>query len=217
MINLNKNKIIILIFIISFCINLYFIIERDIKNGNNIIKTNNYLNNKIYKIGTLEITDTDFKKTLVQTNNNSFFLSHDINGNLSNIGSVFLDYRNQIEDKKLLIYGHNSKTIKEAPFHFLENYLDFDFGMNYNKLVLKTTNKIYYYQLFTVIIVNDDLQHINLNWSIDGYKKHFAWLKEKSIFNYNIDISDNDSIIIFQTCYYQPNNSYLLVGWKRIS
>lgn len=170
-----------------------------------------------YQIGTLEILNTDFKKKLVQTTDNTFFLSHDENGNPSHLGSIFLDYRNQLTDRKLLIYGHNSRTIKEAPFHFLENYLDYDFGKKYNLLLLEIDGDFFYYQLFTVMIVTNDFQHINLNWSDTGYNQHVAWLKNSSIFYYDTSVSGSDSILLFQTCYYEPEHSYLLVGWKKIT
>lgn len=177
---------------------------------------NNYISDSD-NIGTLKVVGTGFKHVLVQAEDNQFYLSHDINGNKSNIGSVYLDYRNKLHDRKLLIYGHNSKTIEEVPFHFLENYLDYEFGQKYNKLVLETVDGDFYYQLFTVMIVNNDFQHINLNWSSDGYKKHLDWFLDNSIFDYLVDVNIKDQIIIFQTCFYEPINSYLLVGWKKIS
>ena len=177
---------------------------------------NNYISDSD-NIGTLKVVGTGFKHVLVQAEDNQFYLSHDINGNKSNIGSVYLDYRNKLHDRKLLIYGHNSKTIEEAPFHFLENYLDYEFGQKYNKLVLETVDGDFYYQLFTVMIVNNDFQHINLNWSSDGYKKHLDWFLDNSIFDYLVDVNINDQIIIFQTCFYEPKNSYLLVGWKKMT
>lgn len=210
--NMKKFIVIMLIFLTS--INLVYL------NKNNYClykKTNYKLSEKTYKIASIEILNTDFKRTLVQTTDNKFFLSHDVDGNKSNLGSVFLDYRNKINDKKLLVYGHNSKTIKEAPFHFLENYLNFEFGKKYNKLVLKVDDQNLYYQLFTVIIVTDDFQHINLNWSEEEYQNHLSWLKNESLFNYIVDITSTDSILVFQTCYYYPENSYLLIGWKKIS
>lgn len=172
--------------------------------------------NNTYQVGTLEIINTSFRKKLVQTTDNTFFLSHDDNGNFSNLGSIFLDYRNQLTDRKLLVYGHNSRTIKDAPFHFLENYLDYDFGKKYNLLLLKTGDDFFYYQLFTVMIVTKDFQHMNLNWSDNGYNHHVTWLKNSSIFDFDTSVSGSDSILLFQTCYYEPGHSYLLVGWKKI-
>lgn len=218
MIILKQKQIIILVFFISFTTSLLIMMVNGNNNYNHTVSdfdTNIFDNT--YQIGTLEIINTDFRKKLVQTTDNTFFLSHDENGNLSNLGSVFLDYRNQLTDRKLLIYGHNSKTIKEAPFHFLENYLEYDFGKKYNLLLLKTGNNLFYYQLFTVMIVTNNFQHINLNWSDASYHEHLTWLKENSIFSYDVDIMDSDPILLLQTCYYEPNHSYLLVGWKKIT
>ena len=212
---MNKGKIVLVVFFFSFLFSFEFIIEKENYDNNNVEVT---LENRkeSYKVGSLEIDDTNFKKNLVQTSNNTFFLNHDEVGNISKVGSVFLDYRNKLTDKKLLIYAHNSRNLEDAPFHFLENYLDFNFGKKYNKLILETDGGFFYYQLFTVIIITDDFQHINLNWSLEGYANHLAWLKSNSKFDYSIDISGSDSIILFQTCYYEPENSYLLVGWKKM-
>lgn len=203
---------IVLIITISFIINLNLLVKEDRKVL--IINNSNNYEEK-YKIGVLKIVNTNFDKVLVQTTDNIFFLNHDINGNDSNVGSVFLDYRNNLTDKKLLIYGHNSRTLNEAPFHFLENYLDLSFSNKYDKLILETVSNTFSYQLFTVMVVTNDFQHVNLNWSNNGYLNHIAWLKNNSIFDFQVEVSNNDQIILFQTCYYEPDDSYLIVGWKK--
>ena len=203
---------IVLIITISFIINLNLLVKEDRKVL--IINNSNNYEEK-YKIGVLKIVNTNFDKVLVQTTDNIFFLNHDINGNDSSVGSVFLDYRNNLTDKKLLIYGHNSRTLNEAPFHFLENYLDLSFSNKYDKLILETVSNTFSYQLFTVMVVTNDFQHVNLNWSNNGYLNHIAWLKNNSIFDFQVEVSNNDQIILFQTCYYEPDDSYLIVGWKK--
>lgn len=216
MIIIKKIIIILLVLVFSFCINFYLLLDKEVISYiHSSFKFT--LEESSYKIGTLKIIGTSFSKVLVQSTDNKFFLSHDVDGNKSNLGSVFLDYRNKITDKKLLIYGHNSKTIKEAPFHFLENYLNYEFALVHDELLLETNNELFYYRLFTVMIVDHDFQHINLNWSKEGYKNHLVWLEENSLFDFENDISSSDSIIIFQTCYYYPEDSYLLIGWKKIT
>lgn len=213
-----QKKLLIFIFFISFSTSLFVMVVNENNNYNRSVSDfDTDIFNHTYQIGTLEILNTSFKKELVQTTDNVFFLSHDENGNPSHLGSIFLDYRNQLTDRKLLIYGHNSKTIKEAPFHFLENYLDYDFGKKYNLLLLEIDGDFFYYQLFTVMIVTDDFQHMNLNWSDTSYNQHVAWLKNSSIFYFDTSVSGSDSILLFQTCYYEPEHSYLLVGWKKIT
>lgn len=172
-------------------------------------------NNNFYVIATMKFENSNKLINLVQTDDNVFFLEHDEFGNESNVGSIFLDYRNNLEDKKILIYGHNSKTL-DAPFHFLEKYLDEMYAKENNILILeKYNNQKSYYQLFTVLIAKDDLRHVNLNLNSDEYYEHLLWLKNQSLIDLNETITQNDSIIIMQTCYYNPENSYLLVGFKK--
>jgi len=173
-------------------------------------------NDNPYIIATLEFKNSNKLINLVQRDNNTFFLEHDEFGNESNIGSIFLDYRNNLNDRKLLIYGHNSKTI-EAPFHFLENYLNKEYSKENNILILKrNNNQKNSHQLFTVFVAKDDLRHVNLNFNNEEYYEHLLWLKNQSLFDFNISISQDDSIILMQTCYYKPENSYLIVGFKKI-
>lgn len=174
----------------------------------------NYSKNQ-YQIGNLKILGTNFNRILVQTNNNEFFLYHDEIGNNSNLGSIFLDYRNKITDRKLIIYGHNSKTL-EAPFHFLESYLEYDYAKKYKTLILETANVTFKYKLFSVIVTSNDFQHINLIFDKESYVNHLNWLKDNSIFNFNVSLDQTSEIIIFQTCYYIPKNSYLLIAWKKV-
>ena len=74
-------------------------------------------------IGRLYIESIRLDVPLVQTEDNEYYLNHDVYKNLDKVGSIFLDYRNNIDvDSKILIYGHNSKNI-ETDFKKLENFL----------------------------------------------------------------------------------------------
>ena len=210
-----KRKLILLTLIIIVLIMPSSITFRNKKYYINYSKKYTIISN--YQVGLIKILGTSFKEVVVQTTDNSFFLEHDIYGNYSNIGSIFLDYRNSLVDQKLIIYGHNSKQIKEAPFHYLEKFLDEKYSDTHPYLLFETTTHDTYYKLFTVMIVKDNLQHINLNWTSASYYQHLLWLKNNSLFTFDTNITKKDSIIIFQTCYYKPENSYLLLGFKKIA
>ena len=75
-------------------------------------------------VGRLYIESIDIDVPLVQTEDNEYYLNHDVYKNFDSVGSIFLDYRNNIDlDKKILIYGHNSKNI-QTEFKKLENFLN---------------------------------------------------------------------------------------------
>ena len=167
-------------------------------------------------VGRLYIESIDIDVPLVQTEDNEYYLNHDVYKNFDSVGSIFLDYRNNIDlDKKLLIYGHNSKNI-QTEFKKLENFLNFDFFNNLDnrKLILESNNKISYYEVESVVIIVSDFQHMKLAFTKDEWKSHIDWLNNSSLYQSALDY--DDEILIMQTCYYEPDDSYLLIIAKKI-
>lgn len=173
------------------------------------------LENKEFDYLTLMISDTDIVIPIVQGFDNSYYLNHSLTGEENKIGTPFLDYRNHLDDQKLLIYGHNSRTLK-TEFHILEKYLNYSFFKEHSILILNGKDFIYRYLIFSVFIVSDDFQHMRLGMNPVEYKDHLRWLQNHSIYNTFVDVYDNDDILILQTCYYHPENSYLLIVSKKV-
>lgn len=207
--------IITFIFII-LTFNIFFKVETD----KNIIykkalfydkEYNDNLNSDI--IGKI-IIKNDFNILLnsyfVQTNNNDFYLTHDLNKQENKMGTIFLDYRNQLTDRQLNIYGHNAHS-DLGPFHILEKYLDEDFYKQYPNIYLNIDNQLLTYQIF-IIAKTSTYEHMNINFYNDyEWNKHINKLKELSI--YQIDNSSNiNQILILQTCIMDSNpKEYLLI------
>ena len=166
-------------------------------------------------IGELVIANSNFKEIVVQTSDNEFYLNHLVDKTYNRLGSIFMDYRNTVDDRKIIIYGHNSEDIY-TEFNLLENYLNFDYYKEHQDIYFKTINNNYHYKVFSVFIVINDYRYINLNFSDDEYNKHLKYLKEQSVYDTYIDVNDNDEIIVLQTCYFQPKNSYLVVVGKKL-
>ena len=80
-----------------------------------------YQNNDI--IGNLEIEGIGIDEPILQSKDNEYYLTHDNYGNYDKYGSIYLDYRCNINSKKLLIFGHSSTKI-DTPFNNLENYYE---------------------------------------------------------------------------------------------
>lgn len=185
-----------------------------VSTNNNIDELRTRYNNSDI-VAVLRIENTDLESIVVKAGDNDYYLDHNLYKQIDKVGSTFMDYRNNIDDKKILIYGHNSKTIN-TEFHVLESYLDSSFYQTHKKIELELENKKYTYNIFSIMIVKEDYQHMKLNFSIDEWKSHLKFIKDNSIYNTNQDISINDDIIILQTCYYNPSDSYLLVVGKKI-
>ena len=96
-------------------------VEEDTFYEKNIIKRyqNRFSNKDI--IGELSISNTSLRVPIVKGNDNSYYLNHLINKKANTLGSVFMDYRNNTSDRKVIIYGHNSNNIY-TEFNILEKY-----------------------------------------------------------------------------------------------
>ena len=95
-----------------------------------------YKNNEV--VGLLEIPNESYKAIVTQAKDNDSYLNHDAYKNKNRNGNPFLDYRVDINtDKKILIYGHNSRYV-DMPFKVLENYYDRDYFENHKYIKIKT-------------------------------------------------------------------------------
>ena len=57
---------------------------------------------------------------------------------------------------------------------------------------------------------------MKLSFSQEGWKSHIDWINESSLYDVE-KISYKNSILVMQTCYYEPSESYLLIVAKKIS
>lgn len=187
----------------------------------NKIKTE-YNNNDI--VGLISIEDTNFKEIVMQSTDNDYYLEHTVYHEENWRGQTFLDYRNDINNSnKLIIYGHNSNYYN-LPFKIFENYYDESYYKEHKYIYLQTNEDVYKYEIFSVYVEVSDWDYYNkMNFnSKDEYFNHILKLKNKSMYNTQVDISENDKILIIQTCsskkeYSNYENKFLLIISKKIN
>ncbi len=170
-------------------------------------------------IGRLKIDGTTIDTVLVQASDNNYYLRRGLDGNYSDDGTVFMDYRNSFDDKKLLIYGHSYRNSLEG-FSQLFLYEDKEFYNENPYITLNLNGKTYKYLIFGVfsIYYNDDKYiHTKKDFrSDDDFLDHIKWIKDNSLYDTNVEVLKSDKILTIQTCYYNPNNSYFIVNAKLI-
>ncbi len=163
-------------------------------------------------IGKVIIDNTNIDTLFTKTNDNDFYLSHSLDRSYNQLGSLFLDYRTNITDKKIIIYGHNSYYY-DTPFKELEKYLDFNYYNKHKYIIVITENSYYKYEIFSIYLTSEDYEYYKV--VINDYQKHLQYLKDKSIFNTNTDIKDED-IIVLQTCSNSYKDTFLIIVGKKI-
>ncbi len=179
-------------------------------------------NNNDDIIGTIEILNTNLKAPVLQSIDNNYYLRRLPNKKYNINGSIFMDYRTNINtSKKILIYGHNDSYLK-MPFDILEEYYDKDFFQNHKYLLLKSyENKLRKYEVFSVFVEYKDFSYMKVNYNENEYINHLYSLKNKSFHKTDIELNKNDNILILQACSTHPNYSkykkkYVLVVFKEI-
>lgn len=234
---MNKNKKFISIFIILLIVGLIVVILPLLNKENNVVQTfKNFDPIKIITnkseakvkdedknvrskdiIGKISISGTNIDSDLMQTTDNEYYLNHSIDGKKNYKGSIFMDYRNTTYDRKLLIYGHNSETLKNVPFHDLEKYLSKSFYNLHKNINLTLNNEESTWEIFSVMIVEEgNNNHMKITFNDKEWIKHIDWMKKNSVYDTYVDVGVDDKIVTLQTCYYKPKNSYLIVNAKKI-
>ena len=171
---------------------------------------NYYSNNDI--IGSIKIDGTKINNLIVKTTNNKYYLNHSLKKEYDERGSIFLDYRTDLNSKQLNIYGHNS-NVYDLPFKELEKYLHQDFYNSHKYVEIWNGQEIIYYEIFSVQIVTNDYEHMNL--FPNNLEPHLNKLNE-SIYDTGIKATKDDQILVLLTCSYNPKNSLIIVNSKKV-
>ncbi len=182
----------------------------------NVVKRYQQEFNNTDIIGELSIENTNMRVPVAQSTDNDYYLNHLLDKSRNSLGSVYLDYRNHTTDRKIIIYGHNSENVY-TEFNLLENYLDESYYNNHSKIYFQTEDASYQYQIFSIYIATDDFQHVNLNYNTEEYANHLIWLKDQSVYNTGVEVNRYDDILILQTCYFNPEDTFLIVAAKKIN
>lgn len=179
-----------------------------------------YNNNDV--VGILEINNTDYIVPVMQGDDNKYYLKHTPYGEKSSMGSVYLDYRVDIDSsKKLLIYGHNSSNV-DMPFKILEEFYDRDYYDNHKYVEVTTSNMKKKYEIFSVFVEISDFSYMDITFDNDDeYLNHINNLKSKSMYDTGVALSKDDEILILQTCSEHPDyrnyqKKYLLIVLRRV-
>ena len=160
----------------------------------------------------IKVNNTNVEYPVVRSTNNSFYLNHSFDKSKNSAGWIFADYKNKFDntDKNIIIYGHNMRD--GSMFGSMKNILNsewYDNEENTN-ITLYTENEKSIYKVFSIYKIESEDYYIKTEFSNDNeFEKFIEKLKKRSIKNFNIDISKEDSILTLSTC--ANNNKYRVV------
>ena len=178
-------------------------------------------------VGILKIPLLDSEDMkVVQCEDNETYLSRNFNSEYSVYGTLFVDYRNKIDDfdTNTIIYGHKMRD--GQIFGHLNYYKDIE---NYKKYPTIKFNTIYEdgtWKIFAAFIANIyDSQdngytfpYLTVNFPSDEkFTEFINDVKSRSYYtNDSVDIKPGDKILTLSTCCYEFEDSRFVVMARRV-
>ena len=169
------------------------------------------LNKNSDTVGWLKVDGTKVNYPVVQTKDNDYYLHHAFNKSDNNGGWIFADYRDDFVEfgKNTIIYGHNmnNKTMFGSISQMLNNSYLRNSSDYYIKISTPTCNTVW--KLFSIYIVEPEVYYLKTNFKTYPFEDFINELKNRSVYDFGIDVSTDDKILTLSTC----DNS----GTKRIA
>jgi len=158
-------------------------------------------------VGWLTIPDTLVDYPFVQATDNDYYLRRDLDGNSSQAGTLFMDYRNSqdFSDFNTPVFGHNMRN--GSMFGTLQD-IDLD-----NIGIIFLANAIYEIEFFAFAVIRPN-DTIIYNPNIFTEAARTAFLDHiKSVARYFRDIgaTPNDNFVVLSTCSYEFNNARMVL------
>lgn len=159
----------------------------------------------------LKVNNTQIEYPVVQAEDNNYYLKRNLEKQYNVGGWIFADYKNKLDgtDKNIVVYGHNMKD--DSMFGSLKNILKEEwYNNNENYIIDFITEKEHQkYQVFSVYKIEKEDYYIDTEFKNSEFDEFIDTLKGRSIKDFNVDVSAEDSILTLSTC--ADNNKYRVV------
>ncbi len=168
-------------------------------------------------IAWIRIDDTDVNYPVVQGEDNEYYLTHLYNKKYNISGSIFGDYRNNLDfsSNNMVLYGHNMKN--GSMFGTLKKYKDKEYFDNHKYVWLITPKATYQYEIYAAY--EFDAMHDQYEFNFDSETKFQEYLdniKQKSIIESELEVTAKDHTLTMSTCIDGTSSSRLVLVAKRM-
>jgi len=185
------------------------IIEELVEENNNELEiVNDYLASLLTvnedTVGWLKVNNTNIDYPVVQGEDNKQYLDINFNKEEDRDGWVFMDFRNKADElsKNTIIYGHN-RYYSGVMFGTLHKvaYQSW-YGKEENQIInFDTLYGNMEWKIFSIYKIDKTTDYMKVNFSDDNVWLDFInMIKNRSIYNFGVDITADDKILTLSTC-----------------
>lgn len=152
----------------------------------------------------LKVNGTNINYPVVQSNDNSYYLTHSYDKSKNDAGWVFLDYRNDINNlsQNTIIYAHGRWDT--TMFGSLKNVFKNDWYNKTDNYVIHLSTPSYnsLWQVFSVYSIPTETYYLTSNFgTTESFQTFLNTIEGRSKWNFNAEVNTNDKILTLSTCY----------------
>ena len=154
-------------------------------------------------VGWIEVKGTNINYPIVQTTDNSYYLTHAFDGSKNEAGWVFMDYRNDSVNfnQNTILYAHSRLT--GSMFGSLKNILNSSWYSNKENHIIRlsTPTENTMWQVFSVYTIPKESYYITPSFnSAEAYGEFLNTMKSRSEVDFSAEVNTNDKILTLSTC-----------------
>lgn len=154
-------------------------------------------------VGWIQVKGTNINYPIVQTTDNSYYLTHAFDGSKNEAGWVFMDYRNDAVNfnQNTILYAHSRLT--GSMFGSLKNILESSWYTNKNNHIIRlsTPTENTMWQVFSVYTIPKESYYITPNFNTtERYQEFLNTIKSRSEVDFSGTVNTNDKVLTLSTC-----------------
>lgn len=168
-------------------------------------------------VGWIRIENSGIDYPVVQSNDNDFYLNHNVEKQASARGSIFMDYRNDHVNKDIhtVIYGHHMKD--GSMFGELSKYKDADYYHTHNSITFESLEEETKWEVFSVYIYSPNDQFFEYEFADEQqYATYLDKIIEKSMYSTGVEVTTDDQLLTLVTCTYEVSDARFIIHAKRV-
>lgn len=163
-------------------------------------------------IGWIQIPDTNIDYPVVQSTNNTYYLTHSFNRSMNQAGWIFADYRNnfQVLNQNNIIYGHG--RLDGTIFGDLKKLLQENWFLTeeHQTIQLDTPNYHSVWKILSLYTISPESYYITTHFSEKDFKKFSKVILKRSIIDFDEKIGEDDKLLTLSTCYPDDNTRFVV-------
>ncbi len=154
-------------------------------------------------VGWIQVKGTNINYPIVQTTDNSYYLSHAFDKTPNDAGWVFMDYRNDAVNfnQNTIIYAHS--RYNGTMFGSLKNILNSSWYLNKENHIIRlsTPTENTMWQVFSVYTTPKESYYITPTFNInEEYQEFLNTIKNRSEVDFSGTVNTSDKVLTLSTC-----------------